>query len=142
MPDSIRQADNNINGLLQRLQTFIDNEQDPKCRIILTNLQIIVEKMDDTNKIVDEQTIVLKRHNESIERFQRDSDRNQGMLSVIIWVIGILQVLIFSAGSYIFSNTSQMLKDNAVMVEKINGVDRLLVIHQEAQQNMLHEKLP
>ena len=142
MPDSLRNTDKNLSTLLRRIQDLIDLEQDHKTRIVLTNMQLIIEELDDTNKIVDSQTVIIKRHNDIIQSFQRTADKLQGMLVVMVWVLGIAQILVFSAGSYIFTNTTDLLSGNAVILEKLDNVDKFFNIHQQATDNIKRETLP
>jgi hypothetical protein len=136
MPDSLRPTEN-LTELLCKLHGLIDVEQDAKMRVLLTNIQELIADQVDSNKIINEQSVILRRHNDELASFQSTGDKVRGMLMITFYLLGIAQVLIIGAVTYVFGNTEKLLKNNELLVQETQHLNEKIVQHQAVTDNMM-----
>ena len=136
MPDSLRPTEK-LTELFSKLHGLIEVEQDANMRVLLSNIQELIAEQVDSNKIINEQTVILRRHNDELAAFQRTGDKVRGMLVIILYLTGIAQVLIIGAITYVFGNTEKLLKDNELLVQETQHLNEKIILHQAVTDQMM-----
>ena len=134
MTEFLRQTEK-LTDLIIKLHALIDCEQEPKTRMLLSNIKVILEDQDNSNKIIDAQTIILQRHNLELTDIQRTSDKSR--IALVMTLFGIAQILIIGVVSYVFSNTQKIMEDNMLLVQETQHLNEKIVQHQAVTDNMM-----